>query len=442
MTIKTEDLLTRLDMQLPDVRRRDLIYRGKSPLRFTVDRLDKAMFFNANLARVAVQAVAERLRVDDIEASVRGRDVSARARQLFQDADMPMLLQSVMADALAVGSAYLVIWSDGQSPTITGESAEHVAVERDPITNGVIAAVKRWQIKDSRGVVLTEHIVKYLPDKIVHLEREPGSGRFSFISSVDNPLGIVPVVPLINVDRIGDMAGWSVLDDLEPLLDALNKLLVDMLVTSESVARPKRYATGVNLEDSDDEAGGFIADEAGGFTADPVDIADATNEVDLLDPAEDLSVQAPFKGSDDMWIAEQSEAKFGQLAGADMTGYQTAVDLILQQIMAVASLPAHMVGVTTSNPSTAEALRASEVALASSANSRARVFNRPLEWAIRLIVAIDQGVSPAEVTASIRWADTSTASVAQEADAAVKLHAENIIDTDEAQRRVTTEKGI
>lgn len=439
MTIKTEDLLTRLDLQTPDVHRRDLIYRGKNPLRFTIDRLDQKMMFSSNLARVAVQAVAERLQIEDVSATVKGKDVSARARELFRDADLPMLLQSVLADALAVGSAYLVVWSDEfDRPTITGESAEMVAVERDPITGGVIAAVKRWYIKDANGVVTNERIVKYEPTRITHLQRDPGHGKITFVKAVDNPLGVCPVVPLVNIDRVGDVAGWSVLDDLEPLLDALNKLLVDVLVTSESVARPKRYATGVNLEDSDEAEGGFIADQPEGFTADGTTI----EPLEELDPADDPTVQAPFKDSDGLWVSEQAEAKFGQLAGADMTGYQVAVDLILQQIMAVASLPAHMMGVTTSNPSTAEALRASEVGLASSASSRIRVFNRPLEWAIRLMVAIDAGVPPHEVTAKITWADTSTASVAQEADAAVKLHNQQIIDTDEAHRRVTTEKGL
>ncbi|MGY6405640.1 hypothetical protein, partial [Vibrio parahaemolyticus] len=86
-----------------------------------------------------------------------------------------------------------------------------------------------------------------------------------------------------------------------------------------------------------------------------------------------------------------------QLPGADLGGYETAVNIVVQQIMAVTSLPAHMVGITTSNPSTAEALRASEVSLADSARDRVKVVDRPLQWAIRMLVAIDQGVSPDRV---------------------------------------------
>ena len=429
--MSTRSMLARLEAAQPIVARRDMYYRGDQVLRFMVDRVDgSVMGFRSNLARVAVNAVAERIWLRDVTALVRGRDCSERARKLVQDCDLPMLLQSIVTDMLAVGSAYLIVWvgADGR-PVVTGESAEQVAVERDPVTRGVTGAVKRWQVKDANGVLIEEHVVNYGPDKIVHLVRDEQAGKLRFVNSVPNPLGVVPVVPLINIERIHDDVGTSVVDDLAPLLDALNKLIVDMMTTSESVARPKRWATGVNLDD--DEVDGFIAD--GGFTADGIDEA-----VEVMDEG----VRAPFRDADDMWVSEQAEAKFGQLPGADMTGYQTAVDLIMQQIMAVTSLPAHMVGITTANPSTAEALRASEVALSSTAASRVRVVNRPVEWAVRLLIAIDAGVSPDEVEVEVSWADTATRSVAQAADAAVKLAGENIINSEQASEMVDAGKDI
>lgn len=423
--MSTKSLLTRLEMAQPVIQRRDLIFRGAQSLRFMAGKVDpRVMGFSSNLARVAVTAVAERIRLEDVQARVDGRDVSEAARKLIQDCDLPMLLQSIVVDALAVGSAYLIVWVDGYGrPVVTGESAEQVAVERDPITGGVVEAVKRWQVKDANGVVTDEHVIKYGKDRIVHLVKDQAQGRLSFVGAVDNPLGVVPVVPLVNVERINDEVGASVIDDLADLLDALNKLFVDMLTTSEAVARPKRYATGVDLDDVDE---GFMVDE--GFTAD--------GDPAVLVSEEPDHVKAPFSDADDMWISEKVEAKFGQLAGASLDSYRTGVDLIMQQIMAVTSLPAHLVGITTANPATAEALRASEVALASNAASRVRVFNRPVEWAVRLLVAIDQGVSPDRVSVDLRWADTATRSVAQEADAAVKLHAEGIASTEQAQQSV------
>lgn len=430
--MSTKELLTRLESVQPVIERRALYLEGRQPLRFLVDRVDpKVMGFKSNLARVAVRAVAGRIRLDDVQVSVDGRDVSERARRLVRDADVPMVLGSVITEMLGLGSAYLIVWADEFGrPTITGESATQVAVERDPITRAVSSAVKRWVVRDANGVEQAEHVVVYDRSRIVHLVRDRRDAKLVFKGAVDNPLGVVPVVPLINIERIHDDVGHSVVDDLAPLLDALNKLFVDLLTASESAARPKRFATGVALED---DPVGFTADE--GFVADDVDT--------VLDDLEGQDhVRAPFKDSDDMWVSEQAEAKFGQLAGADLKGYQTAVDLVVQQIMAVSSLPAHMVGITTANPSTAEALRASEVALADEAASRVRVVSRPVEWAVRLLVAIDQGVSPDRVSVDLTWADTSTRSPGADADAAVKLHAEGIVDDEQAQAKVGAGKEL
>lgn len=423
--MSVSSLLQRLDNAQPVVSYRDMYLTGSQPLRFMSDKVDeKLMRFNSNLAKVAVRSVANRIRLRNVAAQVDGRDVSAEAQRLVQDADLPMTLQSILMEVLGLGSAYLLVWVDEFGrPVVTGESARHMAVERDPITNSVVEAVKRWQAVDANGVVTEEHVVHYTRTRIVHLTRDATQGKLSFRSAVDNPLGVVPVVPLINIERVGDHVGGSVIDDLAPLVDALNKLIVDMMVASEATSKPKRFATGVVLEDDDE--GGFIADE--GFSVDEY-------EPEILDDAP--GVKSPFKDSDDMWLSEQAEAKFGQLPGADLKGYQTAVDIIVQQIMAVTSLPAHMVGITTANPSTAEALRASEVSLSDSAKDRLKVINRPLEWAIRLLVAIAQGVPPNRVTVNLEWEDTATRSIAQEADAASKLRNEEVITEDDARRLV------
>lgn len=423
--MSVSSLLQRLDNAQPVVSYRDMYLTGSQPLRFMSDKVDeKLMRFNSNLAKVAVRSVANRIRLRNVSAQVDGRDVSAEAQRLVQDADLPMTLKSILMEVLGLGSAYLLVWVDEFGrPVVTGESARHMAVERDPITNSVVEAVKRWQAVDANGVVTEEHVVHYTRSRIVHLTRDATQGKLSFRSAVDNPLGVVPVVPLINIERVGDHVGGSVIDDLAPLVDALNKLIVDMMVASEATSKPKRWATGVVLEDDDE--GGFIADE--GFVVDDI------NDAELL---EHPGVKSPFKDSDDMWLSEQAEAKFGQLPGADLKGYQTAVDIIVQQIMAVTSLPAHMVGITTANPSTAEALRASEVSLSDSAKDRLKVINRPLEWAIRLLVAIAQGVPPNRVTVNLEWEDTATRSIAQEADAASKLRNEEVITEDDARRLV------
>ena len=45
-------------------------------------------------------------------------------------------------------------------------------------------------------------------------------------------------------------------------------------------------------------------------------------------------------------ICEDDAAKFGQLAAADLAGYEAIGAVLLGQIMAVSTLPAHYVGFT------------------------------------------------------------------------------------------------
>ena len=55
-----------------------------------------------------------------------------------------------------------------------------------------------------------------------------------------------PRIAVVGNRIIGD-CGSSEIDDLKPLVDALNKSLADMTVTSEYVGRPRRWATGIEL---------------------------------------------------------------------------------------------------------------------------------------------------------------------------------------------------
>ena len=93
------------------------------------------------------------------------------------------------------------------------------------------------------------------------------------------------------------------------------------MVTSEYVGRPRRWATGIELIEEP------VLDDDG----DPVLDADSNPVVEESNPIPE--------GSRAM-ISENDAAKFGQLAAADLAGYEASVRVILGQIMAVSTLPA------------------------------------------------------------------------------------------------------
>lgn len=403
------DLLQRLNEPLARYADLDRYYEGRQPLAYLAPESKVALgnrfgLMCSNIPRLAVTALGERLRITGFSG-----DSGVWADWLRNDLDQ----QAGVAhrEALLLGDSYVIVWADSQGrPQVTVESAKQVATLNDPGTRKPYAGVKRWEDKARK----TTELMMYLPDVIVHKRADQlgavASG-FKTVEEFPNPLGVVPVVNLRNTDRIVNYTysslfdyGCSEIEDLKPLCDLLNKQLADMAVTSEMAARPRRFATGIELIEE------------------PVLDADGNPVLDELNQPVMTEVNPIPEGHRAM-ISENADAKFGQLPAADLSGYEASVRVILGQIMAVSTLPAHYVGVFTDNPASADALRASESSLTARAEARQQTFGRSWEQVARLMIAVRDGVDPNQVDGiRVQWADAATRSVAQEADAVVKLY--------------------
>lgn len=403
------DLLTTLLQKIdePAARYADLdrYYAGLQPLAFLSPEARKALGdrfgrLATNLPRLAVTSLAERLRVTGFS----GADVWTDWLRNDMDQESPIAHR----EALLLGNSFVIVWADQLGrPKVTIESAKQVAVLTDPGTRRITAAVKRWETKTT-----TEATV-FLADEIIRLRAEQTGATvngFKVVDQIDNPLGVVPVVRLRNGDRLLD-DGVSEITDLVPLVDALNKLLTDMMVTSEYVGRPRRWATGIELEEED------VLDDEG----------NPTGETEAVNPIPE--------GNRAM-ISENDTAKFGQLEAANLDGYSSAVDVLLGQIMAVSALPAHYIGQLSDTPASADALRAAEASLTARAESRQAAFGRAWEDVARLIVGVRDGADPQQVDVRVTWADAATRSIAQEADAVVKLYQSGLIPVSYALKRL------
>ena len=405
----TTELLTTLlqELDAPMVRYDELdrYYTGTQPLAFLSPEAKLALGqrfgrMASNIPKLAVTALAERLRVTGFT----GTDVWAD----WIRNDLDQTSGIAHREALLLGNAFAIVWADRFGrPKVTVESAKQVSVLTDPGTRHIVSALKRWETATTTEAVL------YEADRITRLRaNQPGATTqgFETVEELANPLGVVPVVRFRNGDRLLD-DGTSEIEDLKPLVDGLNKSLADMMVTSEYVGRPRRWATGIELEE--------------------VPVLDAEGE----DTGETTSVN-PFPEGNRMMLGENEAAKFGQLPSADLGGYEASVRVLLGQIMACSTLPAHYVGVFTDNPASADALRASEAALTARAEARQATFGRSWEDVARLIVAVRDGADPLAVDVRVQWADAATRSVAQEADAVVKLFGAGLLPASYALKRL------
>lgn len=404
-TIKA--LSDKLDTAEPKVTRLDRYYAGEQPLSFLAPEAREALGSRfaqmaSNLPRLAVTSLSERLRVTGFRT--RGTPAPALwARWL--DNDLDQMAPVAHREALTLGRSFVTVWANGAGqPQVTVESARQLAVLRNPATRQVTSALKRW-VGDGRG-----RAVLYEPDRITRLVSDARvadpaampATSWTTQQVLPNPLGVVPVVPFVNADRLLDTDGRSEMADLIPLCDALNKALADLMVASEYFARPRRWATGVELDEDED--------------------GNAVN---------------PFPEGYRMLTSEAPESKFGQLPAADLAAYENAVRVLLGQIMAVSALPAHYIGaLSQGNPSSAESLRAAEAALAARAEARQSTFGRSWEAVARLMTAVETGTDPASADVAVTWADPTTRSVAQEADAVVKLFTAGLLPASHALARL------
>lgn len=394
------DTLTRMVQDLDGRQARyatlDAYYRGRQPLAFLApdardalgNRLDRMA---SNLCRLAVGALTERLRVTGFT----GADLWAA----WLRNDLDQMAPVAHREALTLGSAFAIVWADraGRSK-VSIESARQVVALRDPGTRQLVAALKRWsdpEVGNTRAVLYEPNVIT-----VMAAEGTDAASGFKTTETIANPLGQVPVVELANTDRLLE-PGHSELDDLLPLVDALNKLLSDLMVGSEYFARPRRWATGIEL----------VEDDEG-------------------------NAENPYPEGNRMMLAEAPDARFGQLEGSTLGAYGNAVDVVLGQVMAVSSLPPHMLGVTSDNPASADALRASEASLTARAEAKQAAFGRAWENVARLMEAVDSGRDPEAIEVAVQWADPSTRSIAQEADAVVKLVQAGILPVSYALARL------
>ncbi|WP_459963277.1 phage portal protein [Nocardia sp. IFM 10818] len=386
----------------------DRYYRGEQPLAFLSPEAKVALGnrfgrYAVNIPRLAVNSLAERLRVTGFE------NVDIWDDWLRNNLDQTSGV--VHREALRLGNSHVIVWADRYGrPVASPESATQVAVLTDPGSRQVFAGVKRWQTNTTTEAFL------YKPDEIVRLRANQTGATtvgYDVIARIPNPLGRVPVVPFINGDALlnfGDNPpnsnpvttyGLSEIDDLACLVDALNKVGVDMLTTSEFNGRPRRYATGIEL--TEDAEG---------------------NEV------------SPIGENDRMMISENENSKFGQLSGATLDGYEGAARLLLGHITAISTLPPHYLGIFSENPTSADALRASEASLTARAENKQGMFGQAWEDVARLMVAVRDQTDPDRVNPRVKWADPSTRSVSQEADAIVKLYAAGLLPRETALSRL------
>jgi hypothetical protein len=412
------------------------------PLRAFMDpEIDKSLNgrvrpLNVAIGGLAVDVLAQRLSVVGFSASP--TDLSDQGLwDLWRRNDMGTQSELAHTAALVYGRAYYLAWTgpDG-APRITVESPMQCTVLRDPLTGSITHAIKRWIDPEgySRTLLFSaDEVIEYAspsmtsPDPLVPTTALPITGEDAIeVSRQRNPLGIVPMVALVNRPSLTNLDGVSELRDLAPIIDAIGKLSSDLMVASEYSASPRRYVTGL-------------------FPDTRMTQEQAKELADTIRDAWETAYAAKIL------VAPDHRTQFGSFDVATLDNYIAAITLLMQQAAAIAALPPYYLTLPTANPTSADAIRAAEQRLTAKAEQRQRQWSGAYADLMRLALTIRDG-RPYTGLIETQWRSAAPATLAQTADAEAKLVGAGIVDRATALaalgytpldiERITTTEGI
>jgi hypothetical protein len=383
-----------LDRRSRDMAILDAYYNGKQPLRYATPEFRKTVKdtyaqFAANFCKPVVQALEERLTVIGFQFG--GQQADKTAWTIWQTNQMDAQSQKAHREAIIKGDCPVLVGPPDKNgvPVIRVQKPEEVVIGYgdDPIERAV--AMKRWTTDDKRTLATL-----YYPDSVEKYQRDPSTKGWvpRFVDSEEWPLphamGEVPVVALVN-DPDLDNVGASEISPVVPLNDALNKVWLDLLMSSEYAAFRQRWATGLEIP---------------------------------IDPETKKSIQ-PFQAAvERVWSTATPDAKFGDFEQTDTSSMIRSIDEFVREIAALTRTPYHYFLSHGGQPPSGESLRAAETGLVAKAKRRIRDFGEGWEEIERLAFMATGDVKRGSyVAAETIWRDPEYRTESEHVDALVKL---------------------
>lgn len=430
LDLTDEEWLARLDQRRKDrlkgIERYWSYYDNEQPLMYVAKILeeqgDRFPPLRVNWSALVVDSLEERLDVEGFRLG--GSDSPDEDLvEIWQANDLDEASGEGHISSLVARQAYIWIGPgvDTDIPLVTVEYPDQVAVEVDPATRRVIAAIKVWSVDEQSDG--NEMASLQLPDgRIVTFEKgkkvdEVGQDwAKALVQHQTSPL--VPVVPMLNRPRRG--SGRSELDQIIPLADAVNQTATNMLAAIEHHALPRRWAVNVAEQDFQDDQGKPL-------------------------PAWKIATGAiwaiPRADDDTGVLGEQAQPRVGQFTGADLNNFHGSIRQLATLAASLYGLPPHYLGYASDNPASADAIRSSEARLVKRAERRQRTFGGAWERAMRIALAVT-GRDPSEANRlETVWRDAATPTKAAAFDAAVKGVQSGLIDVEQGREDVGYSAG-
>jgi hypothetical protein len=391
--------LQSVELALRDLRDRTAVYdeftsydRGFHPVMFSSKKFRRFYAevlrrYRLNLCRAVVDAVSERLTIEGWEGDA--------AQEWWQRHGLS-LMNRVHRPALRNGDSYVLVWPDRD---MNGSPDQYRAHRLLPNETSVIYsddtempeyALKIWteeldrqRFRQRLNVYYYDRVERYVRQGTEQINydfagyapyTDDEAGDVIEYGGLIRELGQDRLLPVVHFAGSRDLTpyGTSMLEDVVPIQDALNKHAIDILVSSESVAMPLRALLGFEVLEN----------------------ADGTTNAPDYDPRLDHLLTIPGEA-----------VKLIQLDPASMDGLIKAKQEAITDIATVSGIHQSRLRDAGSVPS-GEALRVVERPLVSQVRNLQQDFTEPWTDVARLLGVDGQPVwsDPVQMDTTERWA--------------------------------------
>lgn len=388
--------------QLNNLKLLDAYYEGNQPLKYMVPELedefgDRITQLVINWPRLGVDAYENRLDVEGFRLPGAG-STDDELWRIWQDNDLDEVSPQAHLEALIARRSYVIVGpneDDEKTPIISVEHPTQMMTYHDPRTREVVWGLKRWRDDADTGTPV-DHAALYGQTVDRYYVMEKGSWRLT--DEREHDRGMCAVIPIVNRGRLMHPLGTSEFADVIPIANAANKMATDMMISGEFHAMPRRWIFGMSQDEFKDKDGNA------------------------------LSTWQQMAGQ--IWATDRSpeEVRAGQFAEADLAVFHNTIRTLAQVASQLLALPPHYMSFTTDNPASADAIRSSEAQLVKRVERKQRTFGGSWEKVMRLARMIATGSDdPKMRRMETIWRNAATPTVAQKADAAVKLYNAGIV---------------
>lgn len=420
-------LLDKLTTQQTKVDRLEKYYSGEHPLPRPPEGLNQKTFEEAvrafqllskigvtNWVKLVADAPSERLavvgfRFGDAKSGWQDdKDAWLIWQRNHLDADAALAIDN----ALQSGNSYLLVWPDANGKAcITPEhSGQMIVAYTAGSRRQRAAALKRWVADDGRlmcTLYMPDGLYKWQtptirPNYVAAMNQGQQTWEPRAVDGEDwplaNPWNIVPVVELRTNPGLKASPFGGGIGEFEGVLsiqDRINKTTFDQLVTGESQAFRQRYILGWQPK------------------VDPV-----TKEAD---PREVRKASASR-----LWTFPK-DVQVGQLDATDFAPFIKVNEANVTAMAAISKTPPHYLLGAMVNIS-GDALAAGESGLVAKVIKHGDQYGESLEETVQLALMMEDNPRSGDVQSQVVWRDPQFRSLAEAADALVKLKSVNVPD--------------